>query len=71
MEKLEKEKSWQNYQKSWQIPVSSSAITWSMWSKETVTALSHNEQVDGVVALGSVLAISLHDESGSGIHLAT
>jgi dethiobiotin synthetase/adenosylmethionine--8-amino-7-oxononanoate aminotransferase len=41
--------------------------TWSMWSKSTVETLSHYPRVDHVVALGSVLAVSLKDQSGSGI----
>ena len=40
---------------------------WSMWSKSTVETLSHHPRVDHVMALGSVLAVSLKDESGSGI----
>jgi dethiobiotin synthetase/adenosylmethionine--8-amino-7-oxononanoate aminotransferase len=41
--------------------------TWSMWSKSTVEKLSHHPRVDHVMALGSVLAVSLKDESGLGI----
>ncbi|KAF2808218.1 PLP-dependent transferase [Mytilinidion resinicola] len=39
---------------------------WSMWSKKFVADLSNKECVEGVVAIGSVLAITLVDESGSG-----
>ncbi|KAF2493827.1 onanonoxo-7-onima-8-eninoihtemlysoneda [Lophium mytilinum] len=39
---------------------------WSMWTKDFVTNLSNKECVEGVVAIGSVLAITLIDESGSG-----
>ena len=41
---------------------------WSMWSKEFVLGLSQHEHVDFVNALGSVLAVSLKDKSGSGEH---
>jgi dethiobiotin synthetase/adenosylmethionine--8-amino-7-oxononanoate aminotransferase len=39
---------------------------WSMWTRDTVVQLSHHPCVEGVIALGSVLAISLVDEAGSG-----
>lgn len=39
---------------------------WSMWSKRTVTSLSHHARVDSVIALGSVLAVTLKDSDGSG-----
>jgi len=39
---------------------------WSMWSKKTVEALSFHPKVDHVIAIGSVLAISLVDNSGAG-----
>ncbi|SLM35393.1 onanonoxo-7-onima-8-eninoihtemlysoneda [Lasallia pustulata] len=39
---------------------------WSNWSKGFVTELSHREKVEGVVALGSVLAITLRDDTNAG-----
>lgn len=39
---------------------------WSFWSKEFVLGLSQHKRVDHVNALGSVLAVSLKDESGAG-----
>ncbi|KAJ8060557.1 hypothetical protein OCU04_010872 [Sclerotinia nivalis] len=39
---------------------------WSIWSKSFVTSISHLESVDGVIALGSVLAITFKDEQGGG-----
>ncbi|KAF1928024.1 PLP-dependent transferase [Didymella exigua CBS 183.55] len=39
---------------------------WSFWSKEFVFNLSRHERVDHVNALGSVLAVSLKDQSGAG-----
>jgi dethiobiotin synthetase/adenosylmethionine--8-amino-7-oxononanoate aminotransferase len=40
--------------------------TWSMWSKRTVTTLSQHPRVDSVLALGSVLAVSLKAQDGVG-----
>lgn len=46
---------------------STSAIKfWSFWSKDFVFQLSRHERVDHVNALGSVLAVSLKDQSGAG-----
>ncbi|KAF2009966.1 PLP-dependent transferase [Aaosphaeria arxii CBS 175.79] len=42
------------------------AASWSMWSKDTVTELSNHARVEGVIALGSVLAVTLKDLAGSG-----
>jgi dethiobiotin synthetase/adenosylmethionine--8-amino-7-oxononanoate aminotransferase len=39
---------------------------WSMWSRQFVTGVSFKESVEGVVALGSVLAITLKDQAGGG-----
>ncbi|KAH9868153.1 hypothetical protein J1614_007225 [Plenodomus biglobosus] len=39
---------------------------WSMWSKSFVYNLSQHHRVDSINALGSVLAVSLVDEHGSG-----
>ena len=39
---------------------------WSNWSKGFMTELSHREKVEGVVALGSVLAITLRDDTNAG-----
>ena len=39
---------------------------WSFWSKQFVLDLSQHKGVDHVNALGSVLAVSLKDESGAG-----
>ncbi|KAF2994495.1 hypothetical protein E8E13_002183 [Curvularia kusanoi] len=39
---------------------------WSFWSKPFVLRLSSHKRVDHVNALGSVLAVSLKDESGAG-----
>jgi dethiobiotin synthetase/adenosylmethionine--8-amino-7-oxononanoate aminotransferase len=72
---------WRNYRKDWrpvsQEPVRAKstkgvAITkdspscFSMWSSAFVRGLSNHQQVDFVNALGSVLSVSLVDDSGSG-----
>ncbi|KAL6709232.1 hypothetical protein ACN47E_001639 [Coniothyrium glycines] len=41
-------------------------LVWSMWSKDFVTIVSKHERVASVNAIGSVFAVSLKDESGSG-----
>jgi dethiobiotin synthetase/adenosylmethionine--8-amino-7-oxononanoate aminotransferase len=43
--------------------------TWSMWGKPLVVWLSYHPTVDHVVAIGSVLAVALKDEEGSGTYL--
>jgi dethiobiotin synthetase/adenosylmethionine--8-amino-7-oxononanoate aminotransferase len=45
---------------------SNAEAMWSMWSKDFVLALSNHERVDCVNAMGSVLAVTLVDTSGSG-----
>lgn len=47
--------------------VDEGAKTWSMWDKPLVVWLSYHEAVDHVIAIGSVLAIALKDEQGSGM----
>jgi bifunctional dethiobiotin synthetase / adenosylmethionine---8-amino-7-oxononanoate aminotransferase len=39
---------------------------WSMWSPSFIDKLSRRNEVDGVIALGSVLGIYLRDPHGSG-----
>ena len=43
-----------------------SSSAWSMWSRDFVVGLSFREDVESVLALGSVLAVSLRDPAGSG-----
>jgi hypothetical protein len=40
--------------------ISGDECVWSVWSKDFVTRISHAREVENVIALGSVLAISLH-----------
>ncbi|PVH81257.1 onanonoxo-7-onima-8-eninoihtemlysoneda [Cadophora sp. DSE1049] len=74
---LESGESWQSYRNDWQdntkavdmaperskVPSYSSTDVWSAWSKEFVARISHSRDVESVIALGSVLAISLQDQN--------
>ncbi|KAF2258481.1 PLP-dependent transferase [Lojkania enalia] len=78
MNKLQSSDLWKTYRQSWtqeqqKEPNGGLAVitgkeqgVWSMWNKETVMELSRHKRVDYAVALGSVLAVSLIDELGSG-----
>ncbi|KAG4442516.1 hypothetical protein IFR05_002016 [Cadophora sp. M221] len=75
---LEAGEGWQEYRKDWQetsesgdadvviersaVPSYSNTDVWSAWSKDFVTRISHSRDVESVIALGSVLAISLQDQ---------
>ena len=76
---MEKDGAWDEYKRSWVgrlarglEPAGSVDLelmkgdVWSNWSKGFVTGLSHREKVEGVVALGSVLAITLRDDINAG-----
>lgn len=39
---------------------------WSSWSQSFIISISHKPQVESVIALGSVLAITLKDTQGAG-----
>lgn len=74
---LELGNSWQIYTNDWTestrsetsapqrmaVPTYSSNDIWSAWSKDFVTQISHSRDVESVIALGSVLAISLQDQN--------
>ncbi|TEY62365.1 hypothetical protein BOTCAL_0163g00080 [Botryotinia calthae] len=82
MEKLDSDKNgaWEGFRNDWNLEAgkliskSSTQVdsaykndqVWSIWSKSFVTSISHLESVDGVIALGSVLAITFKDEQGGG-----
>jgi dethiobiotin synthetase/adenosylmethionine--8-amino-7-oxononanoate aminotransferase len=68
MDNLQRTGSLTPFRRSWLEGEELSAIdkVWSMWSKETVIRLSHHPSVDSVIALGTVLAISITDASGTG-----
>jgi len=69
---------WKSYQRNWQrgdtanLRIGKFAFysneigTWSMWCKNAVLQLSNHPRVESVVALGSVLAVSITDRAGSG-----
>jgi bifunctional dethiobiotin synthetase / adenosylmethionine---8-amino-7-oxononanoate aminotransferase len=59
---------WQSYKDDWEVSPSASSNTgagsnvWSVWSKDFIHRISMSKDVESIIALGSVLAISLHDE---------
>ena len=73
MLEMDKDGNWQTYKDNWMEGPSSALSTlpetrnkytpdvWSMWSKDFVHRISNSRRVESVIALGSVLAISLHD----------
>ncbi|PVH96114.1 PLP-dependent transferase [Periconia macrospinosa] len=80
MEELDRSSEWQTFRKEWQKKVGSApsqadvttpynpnqSAIWSMWSQRAITEISHHPLVDHLIAIGSVLAVSLKDHSGSG-----
>ncbi|ESZ95532.1 hypothetical protein SBOR_4085 [Sclerotinia borealis F-4128] len=74
----EVEGNWEGFKNDWGVntttqseiteskKIHAKAQVWSIWSKSFVTSISHLKSVDGVIALGSVLAITLKDEKGGG-----
>jgi len=66
MEKMERQGSWDSFKIDWTKEQSVKNAVWSMWSRDFVTRASNLEQVDYIVSMGSVLAISLKDSQGSG-----
>jgi len=76
---MERDGDWDDYKRDWlELQVQASKnwdetlgrqtepSIWSTWSKSFVTDLSYAQDVEGVVALGSVLAVSLRDPAGAG-----
>ena len=63
---MERDGTWQSYKEDWK-DASSNEVSggevdvWSMWSKDFVHRVSNSRAVESVIALGSVLAISLQD----------
>jgi dethiobiotin synthetase/adenosylmethionine--8-amino-7-oxononanoate aminotransferase len=81
MERVKATYTWSGFRKDWTTqalngqqqlkintikPAPEDEGVWSFWSKDTVEKLSYHAKVDHVIAIGSVLAISLKDTSGSG-----
>jgi bifunctional dethiobiotin synthetase / adenosylmethionine---8-amino-7-oxononanoate aminotransferase len=68
---LAKNGAWRAYQTSWQTPSRDERSQsgqegdfWSFWNQSSVKQLSESTQVEGVFALGSVLAIYMKTEGG-------
>ncbi|KAF2031569.1 PLP-dependent transferase [Setomelanomma holmii] len=57
--------SWRKYKGDWILNTPADERAWSMWSQRFVHHISKHDRVDYVNALGSVLAVSLVDKSGS------
>jgi len=66
MEKMEGQGSWDTFRNDWAEGEPARNAVWSMWSRDFVIRASNIEQVDYIVSMGSVLAISLKDAQGSG-----
>lgn len=68
---LEKSGAWQSFQNPWRTSAANDASKsakgvhfWSFWNQVCVKHLSESDKVDGVFALGSVLAIYLKTKDG-------
>ncbi|PNS21340.1 Ornithine aminotransferase car2 [Sphaceloma murrayae] len=67
---------WAPYKKDWQAHAKPEDRSieggmpihhvWSMWSQDFVQKLSHRDDIEGLWALGSVMAIELKDPKGAG-----
>jgi dethiobiotin synthetase/adenosylmethionine--8-amino-7-oxononanoate aminotransferase len=73
MERANNGPEWRGFREQWTLDAehgtartSGEDRLWSMWTKPFVHELSKHERVEYVNALGSVLAVSLVDEGGSG-----
>jgi dethiobiotin synthetase/adenosylmethionine--8-amino-7-oxononanoate aminotransferase len=60
---------WQAYKDDWAEKTSlttsrrdAGVDVWSVWSKDFIQRISNSKDVESVIALGTVLAISLHDK---------
>ena len=56
---------WETFKNDWADQTQSTKI-WSTWSKDFISRISQARDVESVIALGSVLAISLHDGQPTG-----
>ncbi|OCK82396.1 PLP-dependent transferase [Lepidopterella palustris CBS 459.81] len=69
MQEMERRNAWAKFIMRWRTmhaTVVYPKFPWSMWSQKTVKLISQVSNVDSVITLGSVLAITLRDESGAG-----
>ncbi|KAL1638064.1 hypothetical protein SLS58_008990 [Diplodia intermedia] len=75
LQAMEQQDKWNEFREMWRVPPTPSdaadsndrlSNVWSVWSYPFVEELSSMDKVEGVWALGSVLAIHLKDEAGAG-----
>lgn len=70
MQDMEKDGVWQGYKDDWKGTTigggKDDLEIWSVWSKSFVEDISKSRDVESVIALGSVLAISLRDTEHAG-----
>ncbi|OJD38104.1 adenosylmethionine-8-amino-7-oxononanoate aminotransferase [Diplodia corticola] len=78
LKRMEDEGAWDAFKEGWMVSADAPALAksaeekpklpniWSVWSHAFLEELSESENVESIWALGSVLAISLKDEAGSG-----
>jgi dethiobiotin synthetase/adenosylmethionine--8-amino-7-oxononanoate aminotransferase len=71
MEKMVEDGKWREFERDWnedekEVKEKKEENVWSIWSKEFIHRISFKEEVEGVVALGSVLAVTLKDAEGGG-----
>lgn len=64
LEQMNTDGTWSQYKQDW--GVNQNENVWSMWNKNTVEFLSHLPNVQGVNAIGSVLAVELKDTKSRG-----
>jgi dethiobiotin synthetase/adenosylmethionine--8-amino-7-oxononanoate aminotransferase len=62
---MDKGEDWETFKSDWADQAQSTNV-WSVWSKDFVSQISRARDVESVVAIGSVLAISLHDGQNKG-----
>jgi dethiobiotin synthetase/adenosylmethionine--8-amino-7-oxononanoate aminotransferase len=75
MKEMDRSGEWNSFKNDWVTPslatsqsASGSAAevnieaVWSVWSKKFTQDISNSKDVESVIALGSLLAIALHDE---------
>lgn len=81
MERMEKDGAWREFQDDWVVDAEPSLTqkaneeqkpaVWSVWSRDFVQALStKTDRLEGLWALGSVLAIHFKDSTGSGMFIS-
>lgn len=64
IDKLVSSDHWKGAQKKWETPDGTPGLVWSLWNPHFINRISWLPMVDKVMALGSVLAIQMKDDSG-------